>query len=449
MSGEERKLRVAMATLGCKVNQYDTATIETALRERCEIVPFDTGADVYVVNSCTVTDRADAESRQLARRARRLNPSGRVILTGCFAQTSPQRAALPEVDYVIGVGRLPDLLRAVYDQIPQNDGRILVHDLRRAEQVSTLGAEVFGGQTRAFLKVQEGCDLFCTFCIVPFARGRSRSVEPRRVLAELERLAARGFREVVLTGIHLGGYGKDLTSALTLTDLLEMIAEVSPVPRIRLSSIDPPEINPRLLELVAGSGVFCPHFHVPVQAGADGVLWRMRRLYDAAMVRDVAAEITRVLPHAALGTDVIAGFPGESDAEFAAGEALLEAAPFSYFHVFPYSRRSGTTAAKLGGHLPPQTVAARAQALRRVGAAKRRAFAERFVGADLDVLVETTRDRETGRLVGYSRNYARVLLDGPDTLGNTEVRVRAVARHGDRLLAVRVPADRAGHERAV
>ena len=373
-----RRLRVALATLGCKVNQYDTATMETALRERCEIVPFDTGADVYVVNSCTVTDRADAESRQLARRARRLNPSGRVILTGCFAQTSPQRAALPEVDYVIGVGRLPDLLRAVYDQIPQNDGRILVHDLRRAEQVSTLGAEVFGGQTRAFLKVQEGCDLFCTFCIVPFARGRSRSVEPRRVLAELERLAARGFREVVLTGIHLGGYGKDLTSALTLTDLLEMIAEVSPVPRIRLSSIDPPEINPRLLALVAGSGVFCPHFH-----------------------------------------------------------------------VFPYSRRSGTTAAKLGGHLPPQTVAARARALRRVGAAKRRAFAERFVGAELDVLVETTRDRETGRLVGYSRNYARVLLDGPDTLGNTEVRVRAVARHGDRLLAVGAPADRAGHERAV
>jgi threonylcarbamoyladenosine tRNA methylthiotransferase MtaB len=441
MSGAERKLRVAMTTLGCKVNQYDTATLETALRERCEIVPFDAGADVYVVNSCTVTDRADAESRQLARRARRLNPHGRVILTGCFAQTSPQRAALPEVDYVIGVGRLPDLLRAVYDQIPVAEGRILVRNLRTAEQVSTLGAEVFGGQTRAFLKVQEGCDLFCTFCIVPFARGRSRSVEPRRVLAELERLTACGFREVVLTGIHLGGYGKDLTPGLTLTDLLEMIAEAAPVPRVRLSSIDPPEISARLLRLVADSDVFCPHFHVPVQAGADGVLRRMRRLYDAAMVRDVAAEIIRVLPHAGLGTDVIAGFPSESDAEFAAGEELLAAAPFSYFHVFPYSRRSGTTAAKIGGHLPPQTIAARARALRRLGAAKRRAFAERCVGAELDVLVETTRDRETGRLVGYSRNYARVLLDGPDALGNTEVRVRAVDRQGDRLLAVGVRAD--------
>jgi threonylcarbamoyladenosine tRNA methylthiotransferase MtaB len=441
MSGAERKLRVAMATLGCKVNQYDTATLQTALQERCEIVPFSAGADVYVVNTCTVTDRADAESRQLARRARRLNPQGRVILTGCFAQTSPQRAALPEVDYVIGLGRLPDLLRAVYDQIPASEGRILVRDLRKAEQVSTLGAEVFGAQTRAFLKVQEGCDLFCTFCIVPFARGRSRSVEPRRVLAELQRLAGRGFREVVLTGIHLGGYGKDLTPALTLAELVEMIAEAAPLPRIRLSSIDPPEVTARLLRVVARSGVLCPHFHVPVQAGADSVLRRMRRLYDAGLVRDVAAEIVRTLPHAALGTDVIAGFPGESDAEFAAGEALLEASPFTYFHVFPYSRRSGTTAAKIGGHLPPQTIATRARALRRLGAAKRRAFAERLVGADLDVLIETTRDRETGRLVGYSRNYARVLLDGSDDLGNTEVRVRAVARQGDRLLAVAAAAD--------
>src|SRR5262249_38666141 len=308
MNGTARQLRVAFATLGCKVNQYDTATMETALRAQCAIVPFSAAADVYVVNSCSVTDRADAESRQLARRARRLNPQARVILTGCFAQTNPRRAALPEVDYGVGVGRLPDILRAVHDQIPADEGRILVRDLRKAEQVTTLGAEVFGEQTRAFLKVQEGCDLFCTFCIVPFARGRSRSVAPRRVLAELERLAACGFREVVLTGIHLGGYGKDLTPALTFADLVEMIAEVAPLPRIRLSSIDPPEVTPRLLELLARSDVLCPHVHMPVQSGADGVLRRMRRLYDSALVRDVAAEIARVVPQAGLGTDVIAGF---------------------------------------------------------------------------------------------------------------------------------------------
>jgi threonylcarbamoyladenosine tRNA methylthiotransferase MtaB len=414
--------------------------METALRERCEIVPFAAGADVYVVNSCTVTDRADAESRQLARRARRLNLAGRVIVTGCFAQATPQRAALPEVDYVIGVGRLPDLLRAVHDQIPADAGRIHVHNLRKADHVGTLGAEVFGGQTRAFLKVQEGCDLFCTFCIVPFARGRSRSVAPRRVLAELERLAACGFREAVLTGIHLGGYGKDLVPALSLADLVEMIAEVAPLPRIRLSSIDPPEVSARLLELMARSDVLCPHLHMPVQSGADRVLRRMRRLYDGALVRDVAAEIGRVLPQAALGTDVIAGFPGESGAEFEAGLDLLAAARFSYLHVFPYSRRTGTSAAKAPDQLPPATIAARAQALRRLGAAQRRAFAQRFVGTELDVLVESGRDPETGRLAGYSRNYVRVLVDGPAALVNTELRVRAAARRGDRLLAAGAPA---------
>ena len=432
-----RPLRVAFTTLGCKVNQYDTATMQTALSAGCEVVPFAAGADVYVVNSCTVTDRADAESRRWARRARRLNPSGRVILTGCFAQTSPQRAALPEVDYVIGVGRLPDVLRAVQDQIPAAEGRVLVSNLRKAEAVTVLGAERFVGQTRAFLKVQEGCDLFCTFCIVPMARGRSRSVPPRRVLAELERLAALGFREAVLTGIHLGGYGRDLEPALTLADLVEMIAEAAPLPRIRLSSIDPPEVTPRLLDLVVRSPVLCEHLHIPVQAGADAVLRRMRRLYDAALVRDVAAEIHRRLPDAGLGTDVIAGFPGERADDFAATEALLGDAGFTYLHVFPYSRRRGTTAAKATDQLPPPVVRDRARALRRLGAARREAFAERCLGSDLEVLVERARDATSDRLIGYSRNYARVLLDGPDDLATRAVRVRAVAREGDRVVGVR------------
>lgn len=430
------RLRVAFATLGCKVNQYDTATMETALGAGCEVVPFAVGADVYVVNSCTVTDRADAESRQLARRARRLNPAARVIVTGCFAQTNPHGAALPEVDYVIGVGRLPDVLRAVHDQIPLAEGRTLVSNLRKAEAVTTLGAEVFAGQTRAFLKVQEGCDLFCTFCIVPMARGRSRSVPPRRVLAELERLAARGFREVVLTGIHLGGYGKDFDPPLDLADLLEMIAARAPLPRIRLSSIDPPEVSRRLLDLMARSPVLCPHLHMPVQAGADGVLRRMRRQYDVAALRDVAAEIARTLPDAGLGTDVIAAFPGESAVDFAETMRLLEELPFTYLHVFPYSRRQGTSAAKARDHLPAAVIRERARALRQLGSDKRRAFAERFVGAELEVLVEATRDAASGRLIGYSRNYLRVLFDGADGLANRAVPVRATARCGDRLLAV-------------
>jgi threonylcarbamoyladenosine tRNA methylthiotransferase MtaB len=429
-----RKLRVAFATLGCKVNLYDTATMETALRERCELVPFDSGADVYVVNSCTVTDRADAESRQLARRARRLNPAGRVVLTGCFAQTAAHRAALPEIDYVIGVSRLPDVLRAVFDQIPADAGRVLVDNLRKAERVTTLGAEAFAGQTRAFLKVQEGCDLFCTFCIVPTARGRSRSVSPRRVLDELQRLAERGFKEVVLTGIHLGGYGKDLTPALGLTDLVEMIASAAPLPRLRLSSLDPPEVTPRLLQVLRDSAVWCEHLHVPVQSGATPVLRRMRRLYDAGLVRDVAAEVRRAMPTAALGTDVIAGFPGESEDDALATETLLAEAGFTYFHVFPYSRRRGTTAAKASDHLPSDVIRQRARRLRQLGAAQRQRFAAAQHDAPLEVLVETTRDAGGG-LIGYSRNYVRVLLDGSDALMNQIVRVRGIGCEGDRVRA--------------
>ncbi len=428
-------MRVAVATLGCKVNQYDSASIETRLRnEGCTIVAFEPGADVYIVNSCTVTDRADAESRQLARRARRLAPTARVIMTGCFAQTSPQRAAIPEVDHVVGLTRLPDLVRAVRGELAAAADRILVDDLRRARQVRTLGAETFSGQTRAFLKVQEGCDLFCTFCIVPFARGRSRSVPPRQVLGQLAMLGERGFQEVVLTGVHLGGYGPDLDPPSDLCDLIEMIVERPPVPRIRLSSIDPPEVTPRLLDLMARSHVLCPHLHVPVQAGDDAVLRRMRRKYDSAFLRDLGSRIRSTLPDAAVGTDVIAGFPGETEVQFAATRRLLEELPFTYFHVFPYSRRSGTTAAKLSGHVDPACLKRRAQQLRQLGERKRVEFARGFVGRALRVLVEHRTEAGNGLLTGLTRNYQRVDFPGPPALVNREVAVTTVGLHGARLL---------------
>jgi threonylcarbamoyladenosine tRNA methylthiotransferase MtaB len=428
-------MRVAVATLGCKVNQYDTASIETRLqKDGCTLVPFAPGADVYVVNSCTVTDRADAESRQLARRARRFNPTARVIMTGCFAQINPRSAAVPEVDHVVGLNRLPDLVRAVRGELSTATERIVVDDLRTARRVQTLGAETFTGQTRAFLKIQEGCDLFCTFCIVPFARGRSRSVPPRQVLEQLQLLAERGFQEVVLTGVHLGGYGADLDPVMGLVDLIEMILERPPVPRLRLSSIDPPEVTPPLLALMARSDVLCPHLHIPVQAGDDAVLHRMRRKYDAAFLSDLGAEIRVQLPDAAIGTDVIAGFPGETDAQFDATIGLLDALPLTYFHVFPYSRRTGTTAAKLPGHLSAACIKQRAQRLRKLGERKRAEFAKRFVGAEMPVLAEHGPVRDAGRLTGYTRNYQRVEFAGSLDLANREVVVRISAAEGARLL---------------
>ena len=430
-------LRVAITTLGCKVNQYDTATIEDRLRaEGHTLVPFVETADVYIVNSCTVTNQADAESRQLVRRAKRHNPAARVIMTGCYAQVNPKSVAkVPEVDHVIGLNRLDDLLGAVKAELAE---RITVSNLRKAEKgktlgIDTLGALTFSGQTRAFLKIQEGCDLFCTFCIVPMSRGKSRSVPPRVVLEQLDRLADRGFQEVVLTGIHLGGYGEDLDLRVDLTWLLEAIEERKPVPRVRLSSIDPHEISNSLVHLLAQAETLCPHLHIPLQSGDDAILSRMRRRYDSALARDVLDRLRATLPHAALGTDLIAGFPGEGEDEFARSLKFLQESPFTYFHVFPYSVRSGTTAAKFTDKVPQPIIDASARQVRKLGEQKKAAFARCFVGYTLPVLFEHTRDKVSGLLKGYSRNYLRVLAAGGDEHMNREVPVTITRTNGETL----------------
>ncbi len=419
-------LRFAIATLGCKVNQYDSAIIEDRLRacgmERRE---FDQVADVYVVNTCTVTDRADAESRKLARRARRLNPRARVVATGCLAQASPKALSdSPEIDWIVGLGRLDDLARAA----AAGEGeRVMVSNLRKERAAIDLGAVTLAGQTRAFLKLQEGCDQFCTFCIVPFSRGASRSVEPRRLLAALDELHARGFREVTLTGVHLGGYGKDLTPAIDLETLLEMIAERCPIGRVRLSSLDPEELSDRIISIVSQCVKFCPHLHLPLQSGDDEILAAMRRRYDTASYRDRIERVNDAMPEAAIGTDLIVGFPGETGAHFERYFKFIESLPLAYFHVFPYSVRSGTTAARLGGRISPAEIRRRAQELRNLGERKRGAFARRFLGARLRVLLE---ERGGQELRGYSRNYIRVATVGPDELKNHEVEVEVSALDG-------------------
>jgi threonylcarbamoyladenosine tRNA methylthiotransferase MtaB len=417
--------RVAIATLGCKVNAYDTATIADRLRGAgCVVVPADAPADVVIVNSCTVTDAADAESRQLARRARRANPAARVILTGCYAQTQPQSAATVDaVDWVIGLNRLDALVEATTAARPAVP-RIEVGDSRREPTVATIGARSFTGLTRAFLKVQEGCDLFCTFCIVPMARGRSRSLPPRDVLREAEALADAGFRELVLTGVHLGGWGQDLDPPLDLGWLIEALLAQGRFARIRLSSIDPHEVTEPLVRLMARAPAVCPHLHVPLQAADDGVLARMRRRYDSALAAERLAMIRELLPDASIGTDLIAGFPGEDDAAFDRTLRFVEASPVTYGHVFPYAVRQGTTAAKLDGRIARATIAERARRLRAACDGKRAAFAQRFDGAAAQVLVETSRDPQSGELRGYTRNYLRVRFDGPDAWMGAEMPVR-------------------------
>jgi threonylcarbamoyladenosine tRNA methylthiotransferase MtaB len=419
-------MRFAIATLGCKVNQYDSAIIESRLgalgMERSE---FDEPADVYIVNTCTVTDRADAESLRLARRARRLNPNARVIVTGCLAQASPEKlAGAAEVDSIVGLGRPGDLVRAVNGVAHD---RVMVSNLRKERAAIELAPVALEGHTRAFLKLQEGCDQFCTFCIVPMSRGLSRSVDPRRVMDAIDGMHERGFKEVILSGVHLGGYGKDLDPPVALEALLEMIAERSPIGRVRISSIDPEELSDRTLSIVAQSEKFCPHFHLPLQAGEDEVLARMRRRYTTGHYRERVERILEAMPDAAIGTDLIVGFPGESSPQFDDCFKFVESLPLAYFHVFPYSVRAGTTAAKFADKVVPGEIKRRAGAMRDLGERKRAEFARRMLGTKLRVLLE---ERSEGRLTGYSRNYVRVLTDGPDELTNFEVEVEASVVQG-------------------
>jgi threonylcarbamoyladenosine tRNA methylthiotransferase MtaB len=414
-------MRFAIATLGCKVNQYDSAIIESRLgslgMERGE---FDQPADVYIVNTCTVTDRADTESLRLARRARRLNPDARVIMTGCLAQASPEKLAhAAEVDAIVGLGRLGDLERAVNGVAGD---RVMVSNLRKERASIELAPVALEGHTRAFLKLQEGCDQFCSFCIVPFSRGLSRSVDPRRVIEAIDGMHERGYKEVILTGVHLGGYGKDLEPAISLEQMLEMIAERSPIGRVRISSLDPEELSDRVISIVAQSEKFCPHFHLPLQAGEDKVLARMRRRYNTAHYRERVESILEAMPDAAIGTDLIVGFPGESQQQFGESYQFVDSLPLAYFHVFPYSLRSGTTAAKFAGKIASGEIKRRAALMRELGDRKRAEFAQRMIGKKLKVLLE---EKSEGRLTGYSRNYVRVMTDGSEDLTNFEVEVEA------------------------
>ncbi len=414
-------MRIAITTLGCKINQYDSAVIQSRLEERHAIVPFEDEADFYIVNACTVTDRADWEARQLVRRAKRRSPAARVLVTGCYAQVSPGEVArVPDVDYVVGLNRMDDLVRCI-----EQDGtpKISVADVQRERGVPVLGARALPGHTRAFLKIQEGCDYSCTYCIIPTARGLSRSVAPETIIGEIAALAERGYREIVLTGIHLGGYGRDLTPRLDLTALVEMILEKSPLRRLRLSSLDPREVPERLLNLVARSDVLCPHLHICAQAGDDRILKAMRRNYDTAYYRDIIVRARELLPDAALGSDIIVGFPGESEADFERQMEYFAALPLTYFHVFPYSVRSGTPAAALGGHVPPAVKKERAKKLRELGARKKKFFARSFVGRRLQVLLESR--AKNGALTGYSRNYLTVAANAGQVNDEIEVAVES------------------------
>jgi threonylcarbamoyladenosine tRNA methylthiotransferase MtaB len=416
-------MRIAITTLGCKINQYDSAVIHSRLEDHHSMVPFEEAADCYIINTCTVTDRADSEARQLIRRANRRNPLAKVLVTGCYAQVNPDEVArISGVDYVVGLNRLDDLVRFVENDSATDD-RVAVSDVKRERGVPVIGTRALPGHTRAFLKIQEGCNYSCTYCIIPTARGLSRSVAPREVLEQVRQLAGSGYKEIVLTGIHLGGYGQDLRPKTDLTQLVETIAASGLISRLRLSSLDPREVPDRLIGLIASSNVICPHLHICAQAGDDEILQNMRRNYDAGYYRELLARVLERLPEAALGSDIIVGFPGESEQQFESSLKYFASLPVTYFHVFPYSTRRGTPAASLGNRVAIDAKKGRARRMRELGVQKKRAFCSRFIGRRLAVLIEDKLDVKTGARRGFTRNYLPVTVRSSGAASNEEVTV--------------------------
>lgn len=424
---------VAFATLGCRLNQGDTQGLQGALEERgYRAADGAEPPDVVVVNTCTVTARAEASDRQMIRRFARAHPQARLVVTGCWAQTDPEAVArLPGVDLVVGNSdkhRLPELLDGLLaGEVP---GRIHVSDVSRASTIPVMPPASVGGRSRAFLKIQEGCQHRCAFCIVPRARGGSRSQDPKVVLDQVRLLVERGHLEVTLTGIDLGSYGADLVPRTSLTALLQQMVDIRGLRWIRLSSLLPAYFTPALLEIVRACAMIAPHLHVPLQSGSDHVLRRMRRPYTTGMYRRLVERLVAARPGLGLGADVIVGFPGETEAEFAETMAFVDLVPFSYLHVFPYSDRQRTEAATLAGHVDGAVTGRRSRALRQLASRKNRAFREALIGSRQEVLVLETR-HPVGRLVGLTGNYVEVTFDGPDGLMRSLQVVRVTSVRAD------------------
>jgi threonylcarbamoyladenosine tRNA methylthiotransferase MtaB len=418
---------IAITTLGCKINQFESAAMTQALEQNgYSMVPFSEKADIYVINSCTVTAKTDAESRRLIRRATRMNPEARVVVTGCYAQMNgAELLKLAGVNLILGNSEKKGIVSFLEGL--DDEPRAVVSDISLEKSGESAPLETFAEHTRAFLQVQNGCDARCAYCIVPYARGASRSVAVKEALDGMAAFAAQGFQEVVLTGIHLGAYGLDLAPPTDLLGLMEKAQEQGVVRRLRIGSVEPTEVSRPMIEFMARSHMVCPHLHLPLQSGSDSVLARMNRGYDTALFREVVQSLVSALPEVCIGSDVIAGFPGESDAEFEETYRFIESLPLAYLHVFPFSQRPGTPAATMTPQLNPRVIKERAEALRVLSEQKKTDYAAGFVGRELKVLVQKGEK-------GLSRNYLTVLLEESQGLVNREVTVRVTGAKGGELL---------------
>ncbi|EFK05301.1 MiaB-like protein [delta proteobacterium NaphS2] len=430
-------------TLGCKVNQYESAFMEESLSKAgWHRTTDESAAHVLVVNTCVVTQKAAHQSRQAIRKAIRENPKAKVAAVGCYAQAFPEELETIDGIALIANNRIKAEIPRLLTELPKfSQKRAFLPPFETETPFDALKICNFPGRTRAYLKIQDGCRSFCTYCIVPYTRGPYRSLAPEKVLDALEGFARKGYREVVLTGIHLGKYGVDLPGKTDLTGLLKMVGEKSLPLRVRLSSMEPQELPTELIEMAASESWFCPHFHIPLQSGDDQILKKMNRHYNTKDFAKIIETIHTAMPLGAIGVDVMAGFPGEDLAAHKNAVSLLEALPVSYLHVFPFSPRKGTPAWHYKNSVDIEIVKERARELRILGREKRMLFYKKCLGHHFDVLVEGAYARDKDLMTGAAENYLPFVFLRDDSLKGRIVRMRAVRISENRVLGEKLNAE--------
>ena len=429
--------KIAFYTLGCKVNQADTASMENLfLRSGHQLVSFDGEADVYIINTCVVTNTGQRKSRQTIHRAIRKNPNALIVVTGCYPQTAAEEVkAIAGVDMIIGNQDRAQIVQLVEERLAhrQTDTLDAVHKLTASTAFEEMAAGDITDKTRAFLKIQEGCNQFCTYCIIPYARGplRSRSLESIRT--ETQRLISAGFKEIVLIGIHLGCYGKENPDGPTLYDAVKTVLDVPGVQRLRLGSLESVEVEPRLLTLMQEDARFCRHLHLPLQSGCDKTLQAMHRPYTTVKFKTLLADIKTKVPDIAITTDVIVGFPGETEADFETTCKFAESCGFSKMHIFPFSARKGTPAEKFAGAVTEAVKKERADILGRIDETMHKTFLQAMVGQTAEVLFEQPAGEDY--FEGLTGNYQRVFVkSGGRNLSGEILPVKITAFDGEKLL---------------
>jgi threonylcarbamoyladenosine tRNA methylthiotransferase MtaB len=427
------KIKVAFSTLGCKVNQDETAGMEMLFSEAgYDIVSFDDQADVYIVNTCTVTHLGSRKSRQMLRQAKGRNGDALVVAVGCYPQVAPEElASIKEVDLIVGNSHKPAIVSLVDAALGTEEQRIVVDDLR---EFSQLPVSAFKGRNRATLKIQDGCQRYCTYCIIPKARGRLRSMDLAQVMAKGRELAAAGFMEIVLTGINLTSYGRDKSGGgISLATVIDSLAKAIFPVRIRISSVEPTDFEEDLIRAIAANANVCKDFHIPLQSGSNSVLRRMGRKYSVAEFLALTDTLKRRFDRPSFSTDIIVGFPGETDAEFQETLDLVRQVSFSRLHVFRYSKRKGTPAASFPDQVHPEIAGRRSQALINLGKELAEDFADQLIGVQEDLLIEEPSPRP-GEWMGYGQRYMRIHCSTNSSSGNI-VRVEVTGRWGSELLA--------------